>query len=227
MKRICKNIIISTHLFDHPDLSVSEKWVMIAIDSVSDANGVVIGTQAISSLTGMAVKEVKGVLKSLQSKGALDVRIDEDGAKRLFVYLWKERYIENPNAVVVGNNPSDVEVLDYQLIQNTWNSTCDKMPRLDKFTARRKQKTRTCLKGASATFNDMIKVIRLVASSAFLNGSKTDWSASYDWIIKSPDNFTKIIEGQYHKDYSERQAYDAIMRGEEINKKQEETDFYR
>lgn len=229
MKRICKNIVISTHLFDHPDLSVLEKWVLIAIDTVSDSCGVVIGTQAISSLTGLPTNEVKRVLKSLQSKGALDVRIDEDGAKRLFVYLWKERYIENTNNIVIGDKQSDIaDPIDYQLIQDTWNSVCDKLPRLDKFTARRKQKTRTCLKGASATQTDMIKVIRLVATSAFLKGEKShDWRATYDWVIKSPDNFTKIIEGQYHKDYGERKAYEAIIQGRESIEQQTVDEIYR
>ncbi len=72
----------------------------------------------------------------------------------------------------------------------------------------------------------MIKVIKLVAASSFLNGKRTDWQCTYDWIIKSPDNFTKIFEGQYHKDYAEKQAYDAIMRGGDVTQPKED-DYYR
>lgn len=35
-----------------------------------------------------------------------------------------------------------------------------------------------------------------VHRSPFLNGTKTDWSASFDWIIKRA-NFYKIVEGNY------------------------------
>lgn len=228
MKRQIKYLSVPIHIWTHSDLSLEERAVMIEIDSYSDSNGCACGVQALASSLGLPSKTIKATLKSLQSKGALEVRIDEDGLKRMFVYLYKERYVENPNAVIVGDKPSDVETIDYQLIQDTWNSTCDKLSRIDKFTARRKQKTRTCLKGASATLNDMIKVIRLVATSAFLNGSKTDWQCSYDWVIKSPDNFTKIIEGQYHKDYGERRAYETIMQGGEISQQsKQEDDYYR
>lgn len=229
MKRICKFIQIPTSLYDTPDLSLPAKWTLLALDSICEQGGwVSVGVQALSSLTNLPSKEVKSALLELREHGAIEVKVNEDNQNLMKPLLYRDSYPKIGEKIVVGDKPTDSDPIDYQLIQDTWNTTCDKLSRLDKFTARRKQKTRTCLKGASATLTDMIKVIRLVATSAFLNGSKTDWSASYDWIIKSPDNFTKIIEGQYHKDYGERQAYDAIMRGEEVNQYQSSEDsFYR
>ena len=40
-------------------------------------------------------------------------------------------------------------------------------------------------------------VIQKAAVSDFLNGRVKEWQASFDWIIKSPDNFTKVLEGNY------------------------------
>lgn len=229
MKRICKFIQIPCGLFDTPDLSLPAKWTLLALDSICEQGGwVSVGVQALSSLTNLSNKEVKSALQELREHGAIEVMVNNDNQTLMKPLLYKDSYPKIGEKIVVGDKPADSDPIDYQLIQNTWNSTCDKLSRLDKFTARRKQKTRTCLKGASATLSDMIKVIKLVATSAFLNGGKTEWQCTYDWIIKSPDNFTKIIEGQYHKDYRERCAYETIMQGGEINQQsQKEDDYYR
>lgn len=226
-KRITKHIIVPIGLWESADLTIAEKHLLIDIGSICDsADGVVAGVQALASLSGMTQKDVKHTLNELYLKGAIDISVDADGAKRIKPYLYKERYIKRGEKVVLGDKPTDVETIDYTAIQETWNTVCTELSKLDRFTARRKQKTRSCLKGASATEADMIKVIKLVSTSSFLNGKKTDWQCTYDWIIKSPDNFTKIFEGQYHKDYAERQAYDMIMRGENVAQSQED-DYYR
>jgi len=34
--------------------------------------------------------------------------------------------------------------------------------------------------------------------SAFLNGNnQRGWTVDFDWIVKSEDNFTKVLEGKY------------------------------
>jgi len=61
------------------------------------------------------------------------------------------------------------------------------------------------------------EVLTLVSKSDFLNGKSTlGWKADFDWII-NPNNFIKILEGQYKnkevqnkqdaKLESQRQAY--------------------
>lgn len=42
-------------------------------------------------------------------------------------------------------------------------------------------------------------VIQKAAFSDFLNGRSpgSQWQASFDWIVKSPDNFLKVLEGKY------------------------------
>lgn len=229
MKRICKNIVISTHLFDHPDLSVSEKWVLIAIDSVSDSSGVVIGTQAISSLTGLPTKEVKSALKSLQAKGAIDVMIDEDGAKRLFVYLWKERYVENPNNVVVGDSPSDIaDPIDYGAIQDAWNEHCHMLPKLERMTPARKSRLRSVLKQSVMSVEDFIKCFKIIACTPFLNGSTNQFKATYEWLTSSSKNATKVFEGFYSRTYQEKRDHELIRNGGEVNQQSpKKDDYYR
>lgn len=228
MKQSLHFMVVPKSFWDNEQLSIAAKWVAITIDSYTDnPTGVAMGIKALQTATNLTANEVKAALVELMEHNAIDVTIGPDGEKLIKPYLYKERYVKRGEKVVIGDKPTDVETIDYDNIQETWNNVCSELPKLDRFTARRKQKTRTCLKGASATEADMIKVIKLVAASSFLNGKRTDWQCTYDWIIKSPDNFTKIFEGQYHKDYAEKQAYEAIMRGGNVEQPNTEDDYYR
>lgn len=227
-KRQAKHIVIPVSLWESTDLTIQEKHLLIDIDSICDsADGVAAGIQTLATLSGLTQKEVKHTLNELYLKGAIDISVDADGAKRIKPYLYKEQYVKRGEKIVIGDKPTDMETIDYDLIQETWNTVCASLPKIERFTPRRKQKVRSCLKGASATVSDLIKVIKLVATSSFLNGSKTSWQCSFDWVIKSPDNFTKIIEGQYHKDFSEQQYYNAIIRDKAIELDKKEDDYYR
>lgn len=227
MKRICKFITIPTTLFDTPDLSILSKWTLVAIDSVCPNGGWVgIGVQGLTSLTNLPSKTVRECLTELAEHGAIEVSI-QDGQKLIKPIIYRDAYPKVGEKIVVGDRPQDVEQIDYAYIQEQWNTICNMLPNLDRLTPRRKTKIRTCLKGVGASVSDLIKVFRLVATSAFLNGSKSkEWSCSFDWVIKSPDNFTKIIEGQYHKDYTEKRDYETIMRGGEVNQKTSSDDEY-
>lgn len=228
MKKICKNIVLPINLWATPDLTIQEKWVLLCIDSYSDNIGTTIGTTLIASDTNIPVKEVKSILKSLQEKGAISINIGESGEKLIKAFLYKERYIADPSNVTIGDKPDDAAPLPYDEIQKKWNEICFMLPKIERFTPRRKQKTRACLKGANATTEDLYKVFRLAATSSFLNGSKTDWKCTYDWIIKSPDNFQKVFEGNYHsRDYNERVAYESIISGSDIKTHNSSDVFYR
>lgn len=226
MKRSLKFLSVPLHVWTHSDLSVFEKVVLIELDSYNEGNGCVCGVQTISSAIGLPAKTIKETLKSLQSKGAIEVRIDGDGQKRVIPYLYRERYLENPNAVVVGDKPSDVEALDYQSIIDAWNEHCGKLSKVERLTPKRKLKTRTTLKGAGCVAAELIKAIKLIQASAFLRGDKGSWAATYDWLIKCPENLTKVLEGNYHKDYSEKRDYETIMRGGEVNQQSSSDDEY-
>lgn len=214
-------------LYSTPDLSINAKWVLISLDSITPQGGYVgIGVQGLSSMTNLPSKAVKEALTELHEHGAIEVSI-KDGQKLLKALLYKDRYVSSGERVAFGDKPSDAEPIDYQAIIDAWNEHCDRLPKVERLTPKRKLKTRTTLKGAGCTEADLIKAIRLVSASAFLNGSKTEWSATYDWLVKNPENLTKVLEGNYHKDYSERRMYEAIMHGGEVNQQSQTEDYYR
>lgn len=229
MKQVCKYIVIPQHLFSHGDLTIMEKWTLVAIDSFClDGAGVVMGVQAISSASGLPVKTVKTVMKSLYDKGAFDITVSEDNQKIIRPLLYKERYIAQGDKVIIGDKPTDAITLPWEDISEKWAEYCPTLPKITRWSAARKNRVRSCLKAANASVEDLYKVFRLVASSAFLNGSKESWSCSFDWLIKSSTNFIKVWEGNYHnRDYNERKAYEDIMAGRYAENKEDTQDYYR
>lgn len=230
MKKISKFIVIPCSLFDSIDLGIAAKWVLIAIDSIYDENpqGICIGVQAIASIANLKQKEVKDALNELIEHGALEVNLI-DGATYLKPLMYKESYKKVEQAVTIGDKPKDIAAtLDYAYIAQQWNEICSVLPNITIMTPRRKTKTRTTMKSCDCSTEDLVKAFRLVASSRFLTGSNnSQWTATYDWLIKSPDNLQKVLDGQYHKDYSERLDYTAIMNGGTAKKKDDKDDIYR
>ena len=228
MKRTIKYISIPLHIWTHIDLSLEERAVLIELDSYSDSNGCVCGVQTLAGSLGLSSKTIKATLKSLQSKGALEVRIDEDGAKRMFVYLYKERYVENPNAVIVGDKPSDVITLPYDEIAEKWAEICTSLPKITRWSPQRKNKLRSALKQADLTVEDLYKVFRIIACTPFLSGESDKFKCSFEWLTSKSSNLEKVYTGFYSRSYQEKRDYELIMGGGEIShQSKQEEDYYR
>lgn len=227
-KRQIRNIVVPISLWEHPDLTITEKHILVDIYSISDDNGVVVGPQALAAMCGLTQKEVKSILNSLYLKGALSISFDESGNKVLKAHIFNERYVQKVEVKKKEKPVAPASVLPYDEIQQKWAELCPKLPPIQRFTAQRKTKTRACLNGASATVDDLFKAFRIISVSEFLSGQKTNtWAASYDWLIKNPTNLTKVLEGQYNKDYNERRAYEDIIAGREPGANTNKEDIYR
>lgn len=226
-KRQAKHIVIPVSLWESADLTIQEKHLLIDIDSICDsAGGVAAGVQALASLSGLTQKDVKGALNELYLKGAIDISVDADGAKKIKPYLYKERYIKRGENTVFGDKPTDTEVLPYDDIMEQWNSICQSLPPLTRWTPQRKNKLRSALKNAALTANDLYKCFHIIAATPFLSGESNQFKATFDWVIAKSQNLSKIYEGFYSKSFSEKQAYDAIMRGGDVTQSKED-DYYR
>lgn len=80
------------------------------------------------------------------------------------------------------------------LIVDEFHNTCTELPRIKELTNPRKSAIKARIKKYS--YETIIAVFYAVSQSDFLSGRKTDFKASFDWILK-PTNFQKIIEGNY------------------------------
>jgi hypothetical protein len=103
----------------------------------------------------------------------------------------------------IGKTPSPCTENPSLEVQAMWNNTCVSLPRLVKMTDARKNKITLRLQEMGG--DDILKglatmqeVFNLIEQSNFLKGeNKNNWKASFDWVMDSPNNWVKIIEGFY------------------------------
>lgn len=103
----------------------------------------------------------------------------------------------------------------YQGICDLWNEICFSLPKIAKITERRKQEIRNrleewstktgkadtaCERTEEAWLQEARRLFTRVQASDFLTGrtpNKTGWTATFDWLFNSPNNFVKLTEGNY------------------------------
>jgi len=98
---------------------------------------------------------------------------------------------EIENEVVNKKENTKINFLE---IVETFNLVCADLPNVEKITASRKKSIESIIKEHSS--EALSGVFYKVAESDFLSGRKSDWKASFDWILL-PKNFIKILEGNY------------------------------
>lgn len=215
-------------LFSSEQLTPSEKMVLMAIElHTPDISGASIGIQGIASTCGMSQKEVKQSLKNLHEKNAVEVVMGENGERNLLAKIYKEDYFKSSHRpeLLEGTKPQDAETLDYDYIQEQWNTICEHQPKLSRFTPQRKRKIKSALKGADITVADLIKAFKIINSVQFFHSNERSWVATFDWVANA-QSLTKILEGVYSKSYQEKREYDNIIKGGDINQ-HSDSDFYR
>lgn len=227
MKRLVKHISIPIQFWEHGDLTIHEKWVLLAIDMYSDENGASIGVQTLSTETGLPNKEIKTILKSLFEKKAIQVSVDENGAKRMLPLLFKERYLKSTDRPELeGIKPEPTINIDYEEVAQKWNEYCPTLPPIQRWTPARKSRLRSCLKQADISVDNLYKVFRIIGCTAFLSGQSDQFKATFDWVIQKSQNISKIYEGFYARTYQEKRDYETILKGADISQRSE-SDFYR
>lgn len=213
MKKEARFINIPTSLWENQDLSWMAKIVLMEIDSYPRTElGVNVRAGAVATALGITKKECDNALKELFDKGGIQVNIDE-GQKLLLPLVYKDRYLATGQIIPEGEKPSATNSIDYDEVQAKWAEICPMLPPIQRFTPQRKRKLKAALNQAGLTVGDMYKAFELVCTSEFLNGSKSEWRCSFDWLVKSAYNLTKVCEGNYHKSMEERRAYESIING--------------
>jgi hypothetical protein len=131
---------------------------------------------------------------------------------KYFVPVYKS-LVKNgidPNQFEQAVLPLDVgdQKESYQDVISEWNKICVDLPKVQKMTDSRRTLVKNAIKDGVA-FQSLFK---LVADSDFLSGRKTDFKASFDWVL-APRNRQKIIEGNY--DGTENRRPDTADRHEQ------------
>lgn len=225
-RRQIKYLSVPIHIWTHPDLSVNEKVVLIDIDSYCASNvGVSIGAQTISSGCGLSVKEVKEALKSLYSKGAIEVNVDDNGQKSLIPLLYKERYVTSVERKIIGDKPADSTPLPYDEIAEKWAEYCPNLPAITRWSPQRKNKLKRTMKQAGLEIKELYQCFRIIGATPFLNGTG-EFRATFMWLTSKSDNMQKVYEGFYARSYAEKSSYENIMHGGEAKQQSSSDDEY-
>lgn len=220
MKRETRFINLPTSLWENQDLSWMAKIVLMEIDSYPRTElGVNVRSGAVATALGITKKECDNALKELFDKGAIQVNLEE-GQRLLMPLLYKSRYIPTGQPIPDGEKPSPANSIDYDDVQAKWSEICHILPPIQRFTPQRKRKLKAALNQAGLTVADLYKCFRIIASTAFLNGSG-EFAAHFDWVVKKSENLQKIYEGFYARSPQEKRDYEAIMKGEEMRKADE------
>ena len=226
MKKEARFINIPTSLWENQDLSWIAKIVLMEIDSYPRTElGVNVRSGAVATALGITKKECDNALKELFDKGAIQVNLEE-GQRLLMPLLYKSRYIPTGQPIPDGEKPSPANSIDYDDVQAKWSEICHTLPPIQRFTPQRKRKLKAALNQAGLTVADLYKCFRIIASTAFLNGSG-EFAAHFDWVVKKSENLQKIYEGFYARSPQEKRDYEAIMKGAETDKKDSVDDFYK
>jgi hypothetical protein len=160
--------------------------------------------------------ESKKLLNTLYKKGALEVSIDEDGNQMVAALLFKDSYNSDDNKrEIVGDKPTRNQY-DYEAISQQWQQINPELPQLTRWTPKRKKALRNCLSEVGLTVDSLYKAFKIVAATPFLNGSSNQFKTSPDWLLKA-NNLQKVIEGYYCRSYQEKNDYQTIMTGGDIN----------
>ena len=106
--------------------------------------------------------------------------------------------VENDKNKETHNTPKGEMIskpkIDYQKIVDYWNDQCRDLPKVIKLTKNRKQAIRLRINEFGE--DNIYKAIKETASSDFLCGKVNNFTASFDWVLKTT-NLTKILEGNY------------------------------
>jgi hypothetical protein len=91
------------------------------------------------------------------------------------------------------------EVLDL------FRAVCGSFPKIFQLTRQRKEKILRRLSEMGG-MRMLEQVFRKMEASEFLKGNnKYGWQATFDWVFKNPDNWVKIIEGNYDNRFAKPQ----------------------
>ena len=100
----------------------------------------------------------------------------------------------------LGKDSQEIEIeerdkIDYKGITALYNSICVSFPAVKTLSDQRKKAIRARFK--SYTIDDFKTLFEKAEASDFLKGNNnTNWSATFDWLIKDA-NMAKVLDGNY------------------------------
>lgn len=177
------------------ELDFEENTVRLALDALEQLNMIVTDSGFFSIAGWEEYQNIEGMDK-----------IREQTRKRVAKHREKQKLLQC-NVTVTGSNAADIEEdkeeeieierekIDYKGIVNTFNSVCVSFPSVKVISDARKKAIKARLKNYSV--DDFRTLFEKAEASSFLKGKNiSNWSATFDWLIKD-SNMAKVLDGNY------------------------------
>lgn len=120
---------------------------------------------------------------------------------------------DNKNNIVSNETICRTSRDDKQRAVDAWNEMAKQtgLPIVTKLAANTKRANMLGARIQEYGIDDVIKAISNVGDSPFLQGKVNGWACSFEWVMK-PNNFPKVLEGNYNKsrDHAATTATSAI-----------------
>ena len=106
----------------------------------------------------------------------------------------KNIYINNN---IQGSLEDKIPPVPYKRIAEIYNGVCKSFPKCIIVSENRKKAIAARWREYGGDLETFVRLFRLAEASDFLKGKNDrNWSATFDWLLKSP-NMAKVLEGKY------------------------------
>lgn len=157
------------------------------------------GMEKVRAQTRKRVAKYRAKQKELESSNA-NVTLRNGTDKN------KNRIDKNRLDIDKNTNNSQVDDEDFQIqILSAWNSLDKNIPRIQTLNANTQRYNMLKARINEHGLDTVIKAIKSIDNSKFLEGYVSDFRITIDWFIK-PNNFIKVLEGNYN-DKSDKKLY--------------------
>ncbi len=153
------------------DVEIVTEYLLV--ENNFGVNTVIEPTECIHDVDMMSAEYMPDDIKSTQSKvNRKESRVKEEKSK--------EEEAKKP--------------VPYKKLLEIYHNTLPELPKVIKLNDSRRKAIKSRI--AEYSLKDIESVFKKTSESDFLTGKSKDWSANFDWIMKS-SNFIKILEGNY------------------------------
>lgn len=154
-----------------------------------------------ATINNLGVDELTIMLKGINKNGVevlTNAVIGLNKSSDIIKTLTKTLNIDfNSSLCPPEGDEADETKLIRKSVKDYWNThvASYRVSEIRSITDQRMKSLKARIKAAGG-LEEFLCVLARISRSSFLTGKKTDWACTFDWVLK-PDNFNKILEGQY------------------------------
>ncbi|CCL84894.1 hypothetical protein KLK96_06580 [Clostridioides difficile] len=182
------------------------KWVYGGKEYEVKSGQLITSLESIANMCSkdVSIQNVRTALKKFERYGFLTNKSTNKN-RLITIENWElyqsneENQQTNQHAInkqlTTNKNVNNEKSKIYSEIIEKFNITCTELSKVKKLTEARKKVINARIKEYDK--ETVLEIIHIVSKTSFLNGSnEKGWKANFDWIM-SPNNFIKILEGNY------------------------------